>query len=89
MYFTSPKYAKDLEEVAKSKNISINFLHNLIEVKPESKEAIFDILDKKGVSLRKEIFQVKINRWSVLCTRVSQGKISIKSPVFICFVKIV
>ncbi|KAG8178477.1 hypothetical protein JTE90_024637 [Oedothorax gibbosus] len=60
VFFAVSKYAKALEAVAKSKNISINFLHNLVEVKPDTKEAVFDVLDKTGASLRKEVMKYEM-----------------------------
>lgn len=45
--FGSPHYAKKLTEIVKEKNISVNFGHNLVEVIPHKKEAIFEDLDSK------------------------------------------
>lgn len=58
--FSCKKYALSLEQVVKNKNISANYLCNLIEVKPESKEAVFEKLDKQGSSLGFEIFPYEI-----------------------------
>ncbi|XP_054724827.1 sulfide:quinone oxidoreductase, mitochondrial-like [Uloborus diversus] len=55
--FSVPVYGALLEEVAKKKNITVNYLHNLIEVKPESKEAIFQKLDPKGNEVDKQAFK--------------------------------
>ncbi|GIY74947.1 sulfide:quinone oxidoreductase, mitochondrial [Caerostris extrusa] len=49
--FSCKKYATALEQVAKEKNISVNYCYNLIEVKSESNEAIFQKVDKKGKAL--------------------------------------
>lgn len=53
VYYTSlpvlfgiKKYADALWEVVKERNITVNLRHNLIEVKPDSKEAVFQNLDK-------------------------------------------
>jgi hypothetical protein len=35
-------------KVVKSRNIQLNIRHNLVEVKPEKREAIFDILDESA-----------------------------------------
>ncbi|KAK4310135.1 hypothetical protein Pmani_018274 [Petrolisthes manimaculis] len=43
--FGIKKYADALWEIVKERNISVNLRHNLIEVKPDSKEAIFQNLD--------------------------------------------
>ncbi|GBN62797.1 Sulfide:quinone oxidoreductase, mitochondrial [Araneus ventricosus] len=55
--FSCKKYAQALEQVVKQKNISVNYCYNLIEVKPESKEAVFQKLGKEGSS-GTEIFKV-------------------------------
>ncbi|XP_077869309.1 sulfide:quinone oxidoreductase, mitochondrial-like, partial [Saccoglossus kowalevskii] len=43
--FTVKKYADALTEIASSRGIARNFLHNLIEVRHEKKEAVFEILN--------------------------------------------
>jgi len=43
--FGVKKYADALWEVVKGRGINVNLRHNLIEVKPESKEAVFQHLD--------------------------------------------
>lgn len=40
--FSAPKYAAALRLVAQNKNISVNYGHNLVEVRPQSKEAVFE-----------------------------------------------
>ncbi|GFS55846.1 sulfide:quinone oxidoreductase, mitochondrial [Nephila pilipes] len=54
--FSCKKYAKALEQVVKKKNISVNYLYNLVEVKAESNEAVFEKFDKRGGSLGFETF---------------------------------
>ena len=44
--FGVKKYADALWEVVKEKEINVNLRSNLIEIKPDSKEAIFQNLDK-------------------------------------------
>ena len=44
--FGVKKYADSLWEVVKEKNIDVNLRSNLIQVKPDSKEAVFQNLDK-------------------------------------------
>ena len=44
--FGVKKYADALWEVVKERDINVNLRSNLIEVKPDSKEAIFQNLDK-------------------------------------------
>jgi len=53
-YFTSlpvlfgcKKYADALWEICNDRNINVNLRHHLVEVKPESKEAVFENLDSK------------------------------------------
>lgn len=43
--FAVPKYAESLEKVVARKQIETRFRHNLIEVRPEAKEAVFERLD--------------------------------------------
>jgi sulfide:quinone oxidoreductase len=45
--FAVEKYRKTLEKVAARKSIDIRIKHNLVEIKPEQKEAIFELLDTK------------------------------------------
>ena len=44
--FVVKKYADALTEVIKERNIQANFSHQLIEVKPDTKEAVFRLLDQ-------------------------------------------
>ena len=43
--FAVEKYRKTLEKVAERKAIDLRFKHNLVELKPDQKEAIFEHLD--------------------------------------------
>lgn len=43
--FAVEKYRKTLEKVAQRKAIDLRFKHNLVELKPDTKEAIFEHLD--------------------------------------------
>ncbi len=44
--FSAPKYAASLmEQVVKPRNIEVHFKHNLVELRPDSKEAVFKNLD--------------------------------------------
>jgi sulfide:quinone oxidoreductase len=45
--FAVEKYRKTLEQVASRKSIDIRIKHNLVEIKPNHKEAIFEHLDTK------------------------------------------
>ena len=44
--FGVKKYADALTKVIQERNIQLNFRHELIEVKPESREAVFRLLDQ-------------------------------------------
>lgn len=58
--FSAPKYAAALRAVAQSKNISVNYGHNLVEVRPQSKEAIFEKLSdgNETVVLKYEMLHI-------------------------------
>lgn len=45
--FAVEKYRKTLEKVAARKSIDIRLKHNLVEIKPDQKEAIFEHVDTK------------------------------------------
>lgn len=45
LLFGVKKYADALEKVIHERNIAVNFRHELIEVKPDTKEAVFRLLD--------------------------------------------
>lgn len=45
--FAVERYRKTLEKVAERKSIDLRFKHNLVELEPEKKEAIFEHLDTK------------------------------------------
>ncbi|XP_053573422.1 sulfide:quinone oxidoreductase, mitochondrial isoform X2 [Bombina bombina] len=46
--FGVKKYADALLEIIKERNIELNFKHNLIEVRADKNEAVFENLDKPG-----------------------------------------
>ncbi len=60
--FAVPDYANILDKVAKERDIQVKFGHNLKEIKPETKEAIFDVLDNGvpvgEVSIKYEMIHV-------------------------------
>ncbi|XP_014669354.1 PREDICTED: sulfide:quinone oxidoreductase, mitochondrial-like [Priapulus caudatus] len=43
--FGVKKYADVLTEITRQRNLNVNFKRNLIEVKPDTQEAVFEILD--------------------------------------------
>ncbi|MBN3290123.1 SQOR protein, partial [Polypterus senegalus] len=46
--FGIKKYADSLWKVVKSRDLNVNFRHNLIEVRPDKQEAVFEKLDNPG-----------------------------------------
>lgn len=54
--FGVKKYADALLEIIKERNIAVNYKHNLIEVRADKQEAVFENLDKPGVT---EVHQVR------------------------------
>ncbi|CAN7980465.1 unnamed protein product [Ixodes pacificus] len=61
--FGAPKYADALWGVVKDRDITVNLKHELVEVKPQSKEAVFCLLDspatpKETVTYKYEMLHV-------------------------------
>lgn len=56
MIFGVKKYADALLEIIKDKNIVVNYKRNLIEVRADKQEAVFENLDKPG---KTEVYQVR------------------------------
>lgn len=50
--FGVKKYAEALNDVVKERNIQLNFRHELIEVKPDTKEAVFRLLDEPAGTVK-------------------------------------
>lgn len=48
MLFGVKKYADSLWEIVKSRDLHVNLRHNLIEVRADKQEAVFENLDKPG-----------------------------------------
>lgn len=48
MLFGVKKYADALWEIVKSRDLNVNLRHNLIEVRADKQEAVFENLDKPG-----------------------------------------
>ncbi|CAI9583793.1 unnamed protein product [Staurois parvus] len=55
--FGVKKYADALLEITKERDITVNYKHNLIEVRPEKQEAVFENLDKPGET---KVFQYEM-----------------------------
>lgn len=47
--FAVPAYSKALEEIVERRGIEVKYQHNLKEIKPETREAIFDVTTPEGV----------------------------------------
>ena len=56
--FGVQKYADSLRSIIKKRDIQLNFKRNLIEIKPETKEAIFEVLDGSQTEKKLETYQV-------------------------------
>lgn len=55
--FGVQKYADSLRSIIKKRDIQLNFKRNLIEIKPETKEAIFEVLDGSQTEKKLETYQ--------------------------------
>lgn len=55
MLFGVKKYADSLWEVVKSRHLNVNLRHNLIEVRADKQEAVFENLEKPGET---KVFEV-------------------------------
>lgn len=55
MLFGVKKYADALWEIVKKRDLNVNLRHNLIEVRADKQEAVFENLDKPGET---EVFKV-------------------------------
>lgn len=53
--FKAPKYATSLWKVAEKKKVNVNLNVDLIEVKPDKKEAVFKSLSKPGETFVQEV----------------------------------
>lgn len=59
--FGIPKYAESLWKIIKERNIQVNLQHNLVEVKPDKGEAVFELLgteDKKRKTFKYDMLHV-------------------------------
>lgn len=67
--FGVKKYADTLWDIVKARDLQVNLRQNLIEVRPDKQEAVFENLDKPGET---KVIEVKVflQRWlslSVCC----------------------
>jgi len=49
--FPVPDYCKSLDEIVEKRGIDVKFKHNLKQIKPETREAIFEVTTNTGVEL--------------------------------------
>lgn len=61
------KYAAALQEIIQERDLTVNYKHNLIEVRADKQEAVFENLDKPGET---QVIQVrgrpvKLTAWAV------------------------
>lgn len=58
MLFGVKKYADALWEIVKKRDLNVNLRSNLIEVRPDKQEAVFENLDKPGETKVLEVANV-------------------------------
>ena len=56
--FGVKKYADALMKIVKERDIQLNFKRNLIEIRPETKEAIFEVLGDPQSEKKLETYEV-------------------------------
>ncbi|WP_069791905.1 NAD(P)/FAD-dependent oxidoreductase [Cyanobacterium sp. IPPAS B-1200] len=56
--FGVPAYCKPLEEIVERKNIDVKYGHNLIELKPDTKEAVFAVNGSENVTIKYDMIHV-------------------------------
>lgn len=56
--FGCKKYADSLWEIVKQRDLNVNLRHNLIEVRPDRNEAVFENLDNPGETKVVEVTKV-------------------------------
>lgn len=61
------KYAAALQEIIQERDLTVNYKHNLIEVRADKQEAVFENLDKPGETkvIQVSDSQVKLTAWAV------------------------
>lgn len=61
------KYAAALQEIIQERDLTVNYKHNLIEVRADKQEAVFENLDKPGETKVIQVSdrQVKLTAWAV------------------------
>lgn len=56
--FGVKKYADALSKIVHERGIQLNFKRNLFAIKPDSKEAVFEVLDDSESEKKLETYQV-------------------------------
>ncbi|AFZ48758.1 FAD-dependent pyridine nucleotide-disulfide oxidoreductase [Cyanobacterium stanieri PCC 7202] len=56
--FGVPAYCKPLEEIVERKGIEVKYGHNLIELKPDTKEAVFAVNGGENVTIKYDMIHV-------------------------------
>lgn len=56
--FGVKKYADALTKIVKERDIQLNFKRNLFSIKPDKKEAVFEVLDDSSKDKKLETYQV-------------------------------
>lgn len=56
--FGVKKYADALSKIVHEREIQLNFKRNLFAIKPDSKEAVFEVLDDSESEKKLETYQV-------------------------------
>lgn len=60
--FGVKKYADALSKIVNERDIQLNFKRNLFSIKPDNKEAIFEVLDNSKSEKKLETYQVGFAR---------------------------
>ncbi len=56
--FGVPAYCKPLEEIVQRKGIDVKYGHNLIELKPDTKEAVFAVNGEDNITIKYDLIHV-------------------------------
>lgn len=67
-------YAQVLDKVAAAKDIEVNTRHALVEVRPDTKEAVFDVLDAEGKASSQKTYKFGLLHASPPCAPVQAVK---------------
>ena len=58
--FGVKKYADALTRIVNKRDIQINYKRNLFAIKPDKKEAVFEVLDDSKSEQKLETYQVRL-----------------------------